>query len=265
MATLLQLVEIYSGGPGSGCNPQVGKCGRSQKQVAYGTPRPRPHTKEETEALKKELVDVRDRLKRKKGREGYVTKPDKDRLKILREGLKRSIQYGKRKEKLAPGLRWRKKKLSLKEPIKQVTKGKTIQKFHTKEGDQITIVKPPKMYQKSGLTWMQKVSPFKGQFQKLLDNWNTMGKQERNVVFQAGKGEHGQAVVISRNYGDKRVFIREASLLSDRRSQAMDGIVRTREVAFNNFGRAMGWINKRYGITFRIVSPKGVPASMREE
>jgi hypothetical protein len=235
VATLTQLMDVLAGGPGSGCHGP--NCGR-------------PHTKAETEGLKKELKEVRDRLGVKRGQKGYARKHNRANLKILKEGLKRRIQYGKRREKILPGMKWKKGKITI--PVKPAWKGRVKQSFKTAEGHQVTVVKPRKLQDREGKTWLRKPSEFKGKFVKTHDEFNVMGKLERNVLFQAIRGDKGQAVQISRDYGNKAVFVKEAALLSHVGTH--DNIIRTRQVKFKNFGQAFGFLKMRYGISFKLKS-----------
>lgn len=234
MATILVLTELYAGGPGSGC--QGPNCGR-----------PATGREERRAGLKKELEQTRLRLKIKRGQPGYVKKHNRENLKVVKKGLQVKLRYD-RKEKKAPGLVRRGGKLAI--PVKPVWKGSVKKQFTTPEGHKITILKQPKEYEKSGMTWINKPSSFKGQFhtdkgdfiQRSMEN----PKERNSFWIHQASPDKGVSIELHRNMGELRVKVIEREL------GQYDAIVKHRQVEFNNIGRASGFLNQRYGITFKL-------------
>lgn len=237
MFTLTQYLmapSIWFGGPGSGC--QGPNCGR-----------PASGREERRAATKKEMEQVRLQLRIKRGQPGYITKGRRENLKIVKKGLQVRLRYD-RKEKIAPGLVRRGGKLAI--PVKPVWKGNVKKQFTTPEGHKITILKQPKEYEKSGMTWVNKPSQYKGQFKKDSDDFNQHTQdnpKERNSFwYHRESSDNAVSIELHRNLGDLRVKVVERQL------GEYNAIAKHREVTFNNVGRASGFLNKRYGITFRL-------------
>lgn len=234
MATLLVLTELYAGGPGSGC--QGPNCGRppSAREVRR-------------EDLKKQIQQIRLQLKIKRGRPGYLVKNRRENLKILRKGLQTLRRYDRR-DKMAPGLVRRGGKLAI--PVKPVWKGVVKKQFTSPEGHKITILKQPKEYEKSGMTWIGKPSSFKGQFHTdkgdFIQRSRENPKERNSFWIHQASPDKGMSIELHRNMGELRVKVIEREL------GQYDAIVKHRQVEFNNIGRASGFLNKRYGITFKL-------------
>lgn len=114
-----------------------------------------------------------------------------------------------------------------------------------KQGN-IIILKPKGQYEKTNKTWLKKVSPFKGQFQRVFAMDQFGDPNTKNSFWVYRDAAKGQAIQVSRDFGKKSVAVKEID------TKDFDFITRTRIARFNNIGNASGFLAKRYGITFRL-------------
>jgi hypothetical protein len=238
LAKYLAETTLWFGGAGSGCTGP--NCGR-----------PTTGWREQREALKKELQQVRLKLKIRRGQPGYVKKHNRQNLKVIREGLKVQLRYTRR-DKLVPGLVRRAGKHAI--LVQPVWKGNVKKQFVSQEGHKVTILKQPKEYEKSGTTWLGKPSPYRGQFKKDSDDFiqHTMDNpKERNSFWVARQApDSAVSIELHRNLGELKVKVVERQL------GEYNAIAKHKEVTFNNVGVASGFLNKRYGITFKLKQEK---------
>jgi len=248
MSTLVQFIELLvAGGPGSGCNPAAGKCGRPKIRQAADVIQHR-------QQLKKELDQVRREIKRTKRGKGkmYVKKERRERLKILREGLRSELRYYGRRDRLLPGMKRVGKLHTI--PVEDVAKSRIKKQSVSPEGYKITELTSPKEYEKRGGDWLRKPDLYKGQY--LVDrfpggesiNRTTYDNpKERNTFFIHNETpDKARSVEVHRNLGDKTVTVIQRNL------GQYGSIVDHREVMFKNIGRASGFLMKRYGISFKL-------------
>lgn len=242
MTTLAQAIVLYAGGPGSGCRGN--NCGRPISKKNYQ--QMRQHLRGLGIKLKKNLspwdvvraYDTWFRVKNIRDKEQKRAQRVVDRAKIR-------LQRAQDKGKLPP--RYDKKDVQERIDVKPVWKGRVKQSYQA-QGYQITELKTPKQYEKNKGTWVNKPSSYKGQFLVDLAEQRTHNNpKERNSFFiHQAAPDKGVSVEVHRNLGQLSVNVIE------RRLGQYGAIEDHREVSFKNVGRAMGFLNKRYGITFKI-------------
>ncbi len=257
---LYSITELLAGGPGSGRHPEA----------------LRPF-RETRERIRRSLIKLskegkyaeHDDLRRKAEGQGYFFE-SKD-LKAggpgsgcqgpncgrpshggkLKQRIERRLKKMgvKRIGKRTPGLIRRHGKLTI--PLKDPWAGRVKKQYTAQEGHKITELRTPKQYEKSGKSWLQKKSPYKGQF--LSDshgafNQTTIGdpKEKNSFWIHQESPDKGVSVEVHRNLGSLKVNVIERKL------GEYGAIIDHREVSFRNVGRAMGFMNKRYGITYRL-------------
>lgn len=131
--------------------------------------------------------------------------------------------------------------------VKPARNSQVIKKFSTPHGHDITVIKPPKQNDKTGMTWIKKVSPQKGQFSKLMEETAFNNNKEKTAFFAAPvEKDRNTAIQVVRNLGQLRTTVKEIDLIGD------NHIARTRVIGFKNMGQASGFLSKRYGITFKF-------------
>jgi hypothetical protein len=122
-----------------------------------------------------------------------------------------------------------------------------VKQFSTAEGHNITIIKPPQQYDKTMQSWLKKPSDQKGQFNKLMEESAFNDNKEKTAFFAAPVGlDRNTVVQVVRNLGVLRTTVKEIDLVGG------NHIARTRIATFNNMGQASGFLNRRYGITFKF-------------
>jgi hypothetical protein len=251
---LAQSISLYGGGPGSGCNPAAGKCGRPITSKMYREMRKYLRTR----GIKIprgvggfDIVKAYDAHRRAaslrkatKTIQQALTQKHKARVKqAMKEG-----KFGKKIGTTTPGITKSGGKLHI--DVQPVWKGSVKTQYTTTGGHQVTELKTPKLYQKSGKSWVGKPSQFKGQFLKdlpLFQRSTYSNATEKNSwwIHQATP-DKAVSLEVHRNLGEKRVNVIERTLGQH------NAIIQHREVTFKNVGRAMGFMNRRYGITFKI-------------
>lgn len=242
---LVALTELFFGGPGSGCNPSAGKCGRPKVRNSADVIQHR-------QRLKQELQQVRSRLAKKRGETGYVRKKQRAALKIVREGLKSQLRYYGRKDRLLPGMKRVGKLHTI--PVQPVPKSKTLKKYTASNGAAVTIIKQAKEYESKGNTdWLRKPDLYKGQylvdraFGESLNRPTYNDNKEKNTFFIHNESpDKARSVEVHRNLGEKSVTVVQRNL------GQYGAIIDHKEVTFNNIGRASGFLSKRYGISFKL-------------
>lgn len=249
---LVATLSLLAGGPGSGC--QGPNCGRpitskGYKGMVRKLERIGVHIKRGTspwDVVKTydawfRGAKVRERIKREAQRG----------VKRAKAHIARAISKGKLAKigKKTPGIVKTKGKEHI--DVKPVWKGNIKQQYVAQAGHLVTELHAPKQYEKSGRTWLLKASPYKGQF--LSDhagafNQNTIGdsKEKNSFWIHQAAPDKGVSVEVHRNLGSLKVNVIE------RRLGEYGAIIDHKEVSFKNVGRAMGFMNKRYGITFKI-------------
>lgn len=145
-----------------------------------------------------------------------------------------------------PGVkRWKGRETIKLQPVR---KSKVKQQFTSSQGHQMTVIKPSKQYQKSGRTWIYKKSPLKGQFKTEFEFKDDLKRNIKTGFATARVGNRAVTVQVHRNFGEKKATVVEFDLRS---TDVKDAIARSRSVTFSNLGRAMGWLNRRYGIRLK--------------
>ena len=243
---LVALTQLYFGGPGSGCNPSAGKCGRPKVRNSAEVIQHR-------EKLKRELQKVRESLRIKRGEAGYLRKKNRANAKIIREGLKNQLRYYGRKDRLLPGMKRVGKLHTI--PVAPVRPSQVVKKYTTNSGAAVTIIKQQKEYESKGksMDWLRKPDLFKGKylvdraFGESLNRPTFDNPKEKNTFFiYNASPDRARSVEVHRNLGEKSVTVVQRNL------GQYGAIMDHKEVTFSNIGRAAGFLNKRYGITFSL-------------
>jgi hypothetical protein len=137
-------------------------------------------------------------------------------------------------------------------PLKEPWAGRIKLKMKGAGGENIVVLKQAKTYEKRGDDWLRKPNKFKGGFlpdpvggKTMMRTYNNPRELNHFFIHQASPSE-AVSVEVHRNLGRKGVSVIERDL------GQYHAIERHREVSFNNIGRAMGFLNKRYGITFKL-------------
>lgn len=250
MATLTQLVSLLqAGGPGSGCRGP--KCGRpitskGFRQMKKKLQRIGFRIKKGTSAW--DIVKTYDAWQRSGKAREKLAKETKRATERARHRIRRAIEKGRLPKipKQAPGLTRKGGKEFI--DVQDPWKGRVKKQYTSGEGYQITELKTPKQYEKRGTTWINKPSLYKGQFLVDVAEHKTYNDpKERNHFFiHQETPEKGVSVEVHRNFGRLGVNVIERKL------GQYGAIENHREVSFKNIGRAMGFLNKRYGITFKL-------------
>jgi hypothetical protein len=242
MSTLLQLISLEAGGPGSGCRGS--NCGRPigakqfqqmrQKLKRTGIDIPR-------KASPWDVVRTYDAWFRGQKERDRQAKLAQRMNQKARGRLSKALAKGKIGKRIQA-------KPNVSIAVKPVWKGRVKQQFTTPQGHQVTTLKTPGQYQKRGDTWVNKPSAYKGQFLVDLAEHRTYNDpKERNSFFIHQEApDKGVSVEVHRNLGSLSVNVIERKL------GEYGAIVDHREVSFKNVGRAMGFLNRRYGLTFKI-------------
>jgi hypothetical protein len=231
--------DIEGGGAGSGCHGP--HCGR-------------PKTRNSAEVLmhragiKKELEEVNRRLSIQRGQKGYVRKKQRAGLKLVKQGLKVQLRYYGKKDRLLPGMKRIGRLHTI--PVQPVPKGQVKKQWVSQEGYKVTEIKSPKQYEAKGGSkdWLRKPDLYKGRYVVDVAEHRTIDDQnERNKFFIHTEGDdRSRSIEVHRNFGDKHVTVIQRDL------GQYDSIANHKEVTFKNIGTAMGFMNKRYGITFKL-------------
>lgn len=232
--------DMNAGGPGSGC--RGANCGRpiSGKTYQWMVSKLRESGLRIRRGISPwDVVRTFDAWKRgEKTRQ--LGKKIQDKITKRAKGrIQKAIQKG-RLPKIGKGID--------KIDVKPVWKGRVKKEFTSSQGHKITEIKTPQQYEKNKGTWVLKPSSYKGQFLVDIAEHKTYNDpKERNHFFiHMASPENGVSVEVHRNLGKLNVNVIE------RRLGAYGAIVSHREVSFKNVGRAMGFMNKRYGITFKL-------------
>jgi hypothetical protein len=153
-----------------------------------------------------------------------------------------------RRSKAIPGVkRWKGRETIKLQPLR---KSRVKQQFTSSQGHQMTIIKPPKQYDKSGRTWIYKKSPMKGQFKVEFNFKDDFKRNIKTGMATARVGTRGTTVAVHQDFGKKEATVIEFDLRSEV-GHAKDVIARSRSVVFKNLGRAMGFLNQRYSIRLK--------------
>lgn len=234
-------ISIYAGGPGSGC--QGANCGRPITGKSFKMMRRR--LKQQGLKLKKNLspwdiVKTFDTWKRSEKLRQQAKKTQQKQEQKAKGKLAKAEKKGKLGQKI-----------SKKEPridLQPVWKGNVKHQYTSAQGHQITELNSPRQYEKNKGTWVLKPSPYKGQFLVDLAEQKTHNDpKERNSFFIHQEApDKGVSVEVHRNFGKLAVNVIERKL------GQYGAIESHREVSFKNVGRAAGFLNKRYGITFKL-------------
>lgn len=234
MASIISLLVLNAGGTGSGCHGP--NCGRPVSQAAkkWATKQKAKATRDRNKLMKQQ---ARDRAARKASAPG-------------RKALQKRLGYKKTKKWLKENAAKIKQGAPVKIVVKDPSKRWVKQQGKTPDGAKWAILKPAGQNDKSGMSWAGKISPYKGQFSQTLSMPTVYNAQEHNTVFERrdDQGQQTHAVIVHRNFGegDKHVTVKEVDL-GDHAA-----ISRWRQVSFNNIGRAAGFLNRRYGIRFKL-------------
>jgi hypothetical protein len=239
---LQNIIALFAGGPGSGCNPSVGQCGRPKVRNSAEVIQHRAQ-------LKKELDKVRADLKVKRGQPGYLRKAQRRDAKILREGLRTQLRYYGRRDRLLPGMKRVGKLHTI--PVQPVPKSQVKKQYTTNSGAKVTIIKQSKEYQSQGKStdWLRKPDLYKGKY--LVDsglNKQTFDNpKEKNTFFIHNESpDRARSVEVHRELGQKTVTVIQRNL------GQYGAIMDHKEVTFSNIGRASGFLMKRYGVSFSL-------------
>jgi hypothetical protein len=256
MATLLQFIElskyllsspigwIHAGGPGSGCNPAAGHCGRPITQKTYNM----MVRKMRQTGLKIkrgmspwDVVKTYDAWKRGAGARLAIKQGVAKSMKKAKGRIAKAIKQGKAGSRI-------KAQPNISINVQPVWKGRVKNQFVAQQGHLVTELKSPKQYEKNKGTWVNKPSPYKGQFLVDLAEHRTYNDpKERNTFFiHQAAPDKGVSVEVHRNLGNLSVNVIERKL------GEYGAIIDHREVSFRNIGRASGFLNKRYGLTFKL-------------
>jgi hypothetical protein len=240
VTTLLNLIELQAGGPGSGC--RGANCGRpiSGKTYKWMVAKLRQSGLEIKRGTSPwDVVRTFDAWKRGVGAREQAHKDAQRMAKRARGRLRKAIAKGK-----LPKIG----KAPSKIDVQPVWKGRVKNQFVAQQGHLVTELKTPKQYEKGKGTWVNKPSAYKGQFLVDLQEHRTYNDpKERNSFFIHQEApDKGVSVEVHRNLGNLSVNVIE------RRLGQYGAIVDHREVSFKNVGRASGFLNRRYGLTFKI-------------
>jgi hypothetical protein len=137
------------------------------------------------------------------------------------------------------------------------------QQFQTTQGHTYTLATPSRRGMKKGQHRLQN-DPLRGKYKVARDEQNRVIKHESKSkdplgmrysnVFDAkwGRGDkyegHGKTVFVHRDFKNMRVVIQEVPHDEMQHSAMM------KQWRFKNFGTAAGFLNKRYGIRWRLPS-----------
>jgi hypothetical protein len=253
MITLSALVTLYSGGPGSGCNGP--NCGRpaSQNLKRAVARMNRQHLtsqqKGDIRVMKKGLTtaevlktyqlwkDLKDTRKEEKQK-------DKQQKQKVRKQLAKVPKISRR---IPVGIVNKKGMHTI--PVQPVSRGRVKTRMNIGNGTQLTILKPKAQYEKTNATWLQKASPYKGMFTRVIAMDQFDDNKTKNSIWMYRDANNGVMLQVSRQLGQKAVSVKEVD------TKDFEFITRTREAQFNNIGRASGFLNKRYGVTFKLGGP----------
>lgn len=254
MMTLTQITSIFSGGPGSGCHGP--NCGR-------------PITAKNYQRMVQKLKNIGVRVKRGTSPWDVVKTYDawfrgaKTRATVKKEAqriakkaklkIQRAIQKGKLPKigKTTPGIVKTKGREHI--DVQPTPKSQVKKQYTMDDGTKMTVIKTQKEYETrpENENWLRKPDLYKGRYilDKPLFQKTTLGdKNEKNSWFIHNEAPgKSRSIEIHRQLGDsKHVTITQREL------GQYDAIANHREVTFNNIGRAAGWLNKKYGITFKL-------------
>ncbi len=264
MITLVDIIQLYSGGPGSGCHgPNCGRPRTAAERAAFLHKQFRGLKKQEREENIKKWVGEqiqkhgqvptkavqnwwRSEYFRQQGLKYPVQVKQPDLTKKQQKWLeKHAPKVGKA---LPPGITKYKGVERL--HIAPVSKRQVKQQQTLADGTKLTVIKPPGQKEKTGQTWLIRESPYKGQFRQNFDvPAHAAFRANAKVAFFTARDyqkDRAVAVQVLRNFGEKAVSVTEIDL------QQYDAMARSRQATFNNIGRAYGFLSKRYGIRFRL-------------
>lgn len=230
---LLTAVSLYGGGPGSGCHGP--NCGRPLTQGQFNK--------------MVGLLRQQGLLRRRGITTGQVistynawlnSKEERDRL------AKENKQAGQKVSKTLKTIPKTKIILPNKIDVQPPAKRNVKTQFKTNNGTLMTVIKPKGQYEKTNKSWLAKPSPFKGQFQRLAAMDHLGDNKTKNSTWLYRGQTRGQMLTVTRNFTSKTVYVKETD------TRDFDFITRTRIAQFRNIGQASGFMNRRYGITFRL-------------
>lgn len=243
---LLSLMDLYAGGPGSGCNPAAGQCGRPLGKATL---------KMYKDILRKTGVSTRGKTEEQIVRTYKAWARSSSVRQSFQQLAKKSSKEARAKIAKAhlkkigtttPGLKKSGGRIHI--DIKPVWKGRVKSQYVATGGHKVTELKGPKQYEKSGRTWLNKPDKYRSQYlvdtaeQKELGN----PKGRNSFWIHMERPDAGRSVEVRRDLGQLKVAVVERTLGD------MNQIIQHREVEFKNIGRASGFLNKRYGITFKL-------------
>jgi len=251
MSTLVSILDLLAGGPGSGCHGP--NCGR-------------PITSKRYAQMVSKLKTIGVRIKRGTNPWDVVKTYDawfrgakarasakKEALRIARKAkarIQRAIQKGKLKKigKSTPGIVKTKGKEHI--DVQPVPKSSVKKQFMMDDGTKMTVIKSSKEYESKGksMDWLRKPDLYRGQYLQVLSKETYNDKNEKNAFFDHNETpDKARSIEIHRQLGDnKHVTVIQRDI------GQYGSIINHREVTFNNIGRAAGFLNKRYGITFKF-------------
>ncbi len=236
MITLVGMVNLYGGGAGSGCHGP--NCGRplTNKQLNNMV-----STLRKQGLLRRRGITTGQVIKTYQAWEN--AKPERDRIKKEQQ---QAVQRARQKIAKQPKPNYQ----TLGNiNVQPVSKGKVKIQMNVGNGTSLTILKPKGQYEKTNASWLKKESPYKNMFTRILAMDQYDDNKTKNSIWVYRDAKKGVALQVSRKLGEKAVLVKEID------TENFDDITRTREARFNNIGRASGFLNKRYGVTFKLGGP----------
>lgn len=256
MVRLLDIAWLWSGGAGSGCHgPNCGRPMSPREKAEF-------YSKQFQKLKKQEITEAG-----KQWIQQQIKKTGQTNLKVTRRWWKKELKRQQSLKSPAP-----KVEIQIKKPV---TKQKWLEKnapklgrgpapfiksepvsrrqiqkqFTTSTGAKVMIIKPPGQKEKTGKSWLMKVSPYKGSFVQNLEMKVHFDDKQRFALYSVRDAvkDRSVAVQIIRNFGEKAVTVKEMDLVG-----VANFIARSREVRFNNMGQSYGFLNRRYGITLKL-------------
>jgi hypothetical protein len=248
---LLATISIYAGGPGSGCHGT--NCGRPISAKTYRWMRKQlkesgikiPRNASPWDVVK--TFDAHNKAKALRNATKLITKTLTQKHKSRLAKAMQKGKFGKKIGTTTPGIVKKAGKEHI--DVKPAWKGVVKTQYTTTQGHQVTELKTPKQYEKRGnQDWVRKPDRYKGKYlvdvaeQKQYDD----PKVRTKFFIHMESPDKGRSLEILRNLGEKKVTVIQRDV------DSQFTIVNHKQVEFKNIGRASGWMNKKYGITFRL-------------
>jgi hypothetical protein len=245
------IMLLYAGGPGSGCNPDKGKCGRPRTSARQGSPVDSPRIRELTQQLEQLNTELSGRMQKK----------DRALTEVVKRGVEQEIYRlskpprRERIEIVTPGKgstgRFVTDRVVIETPSKRVTQ----QRYTLPGGVQYTLLKPKEQRDRTTSVERPKMRHvLHGRFSKTVSFNSKIIAGLNSTLFEAdrpfGKQGEGTTLLVYRDRVKKRMSVVEFS----RGEYAY--LTRTRVFKFRNIGEGSGFLKRRYGASLTL--PRGL-------